>query len=289
MSEMSGRTASPRAAAARPTAILPRERLQQLGDVAASEVRRHPLVADRVLRPAMTSPTASIRSASTGGRPRRSPRPARRARLGATLERRSAEAARTTADLRPQVCEGLSEEVHTLNSAEGVRHCRLEKAGSTLKTAASMRVSSSVDPSPHRVEAPLPAPARRPSVLNHATFIWNAADILRGTYKQHQYGDVILPFTVLARLDAVLAPTKAVLAATAGYGLDIEIPQAAMLRAKAGHPHVLQPRRTIWRRCRATPTISRRTCATTCGRSRRTCATSSSVQVRRDDPRPGGP
>ncbi|MGO8609068.1 type I restriction-modification system subunit M N-terminal domain-containing protein, partial [Rhizobium johnstonii] len=45
-------------------------------------------------------------------------------------------------------------------------------------------------------------------MLNHATFIWNAADILRGTYKQHQYGDVILPFTVLARLDAVLAPTK---------------------------------------------------------------------------------
>jgi len=38
-------------------------------------------------------------------------------------------------------------------------------------------------------------------------------------------------------LDAVLAPTKAaVLAATAGYGLDDEIPQA-MLRAKAGHPY----------------------------------------------------
>jgi type I restriction enzyme M protein len=87
-------------------------------------------------------------------------------------------------------------------------------------------------------------------VLNHATFIWNAADILRGTYKQHQYGDIILPFTVLARLDAVLAPTKqAVLAASAGYGPDIEPPQA-MLRAKAGHP----PRSgtaaaTTWRPC----------------------------------------
>ncbi|WP_298942491.1 class I SAM-dependent DNA methyltransferase [uncultured Microbacterium sp.] len=74
-------------------------------------------------------------------------------------------------------------------------------------------------------------------MLNHATFIWNAADILRGTYKQHQYGDVILPFTVLARLDAVLAPTKkAVLAASEGYGPDDEPPQA-MLRAKAGHPY----------------------------------------------------
>ena len=80
---------------------------------------------------------------------------------------------------------------------------------------------------------------RRPDLLNHATFIWNAADILRGTYKQHQYGDVILPFTVLARLDAVLAPTKAaVLAATAGYGLDDEIPQA-MLRAMAPLTRVL--------------------------------------------------
>src|SRR5699024_2358107 len=52
-------------------------------------------------------------------------------------------------------------------------------------------------------------PLKGPSpVLNHATFIWQAADILRGTFKQHQYGDVILPFTVLFRLDAVLSPTK---------------------------------------------------------------------------------
>ncbi len=83
----------------------------------------------------------------------------------------------------------------------------------------------------------LSAPLRRLILLNHATFIWNAADILRGTYKQHQYGDVILPFTVLARLDAVLSSTKqAVLEATAGFGPDDE-PSQAMLRAKAGHPY----------------------------------------------------
>jgi type I restriction enzyme M protein len=81
-------------------------------------------------------------------------------------------------------------------------------------------------------------------LLNHATFIWNAADILRGTYKQHQYGDVILPFTVLARLDAVLAPTKqAVLAATEGFGPDDE-PSQAMLRATAKHPY------SFWNRSR---------------------------------------
>lgn len=43
---------------------------------------------------------------------------------------------------------------------------------------------------------------------NHAAFIWGIADLLRGNFKAHQYGDIILPFTVLRRLDAVLAPTK---------------------------------------------------------------------------------
>ena len=38
-------------------------------------------------------------------------------------------------------------------------------------------------------------------------FIWSVADLLRGDYKQSEYGRVILPFTVLRRLDQVLAPT----------------------------------------------------------------------------------
>lgn len=74
------------------------------------------------------------------------------------------------------------------------------------------------------------------SSLNYSQFIWNVADLLRGTYKQHQYGQVILPFTVLARLDAVLAPTKqAVLEATKDYLLDTIPP--AMLAARAGHDY----------------------------------------------------
>ncbi|MCU1621299.1 MAG: type restriction-modification system DNA-methyltransferase subunit [Frankiales bacterium] len=40
-------------------------------------------------------------------------------------------------------------------------------------------------------------------------FIWSVADLLRGDYKAHEYGRVILPLTVLRRLDATLAPTKA--------------------------------------------------------------------------------
>jgi len=42
-----------------------------------------------------------------------------------------------------------------------------------------------------------------------ANFIWQVADdILRGTFKQHEYGDVILPFVVLRRLDCVLEDSK---------------------------------------------------------------------------------
>ncbi|MGH3735148.1 MAG: type I restriction-modification system subunit M [Micromonosporaceae bacterium] len=41
-----------------------------------------------------------------------------------------------------------------------------------------------------------------------ASFIWSVADLLRGDYKQSEYGKVILPFTVLRRLDCVMAPTR---------------------------------------------------------------------------------
>ncbi|MYA73386.1 MAG: SAM-dependent DNA methyltransferase [Acidimicrobiaceae bacterium] len=46
------------------------------------------------------------------------------------------------------------------------------------------------------------------AVNNHAGFIWSVADLLRGVYKQSEYGRVILPLTVLRRLDCVLEPTK---------------------------------------------------------------------------------
>ncbi|PPH30324.1 class I SAM-dependent DNA methyltransferase [Rathayibacter sp. AY1F9] len=73
---------------------------------------------------------------------------------------------------------------------------------------------------------------------NHATFIWSIADLLRGSFKAHQYGDIILPFTVLRRLDAVLEPTKqAVFAAVeqaAGDGIPV---RASLLRNKAGHSY----------------------------------------------------
>ena len=43
---------------------------------------------------------------------------------------------------------------------------------------------------------------------NQAAFIWSLADLLRGDFKQSQFGRIILPFTLLRRLECVLAPTK---------------------------------------------------------------------------------
>ena len=43
---------------------------------------------------------------------------------------------------------------------------------------------------------------------NLSSFIWSIADLLRGDYKQSEYGKVVLPFTILRRLDCVLEPTK---------------------------------------------------------------------------------
>ncbi|MGO2777893.1 type I restriction-modification system subunit M [Glutamicibacter arilaitensis] len=73
---------------------------------------------------------------------------------------------------------------------------------------------------------------------NHATFIWSIADLLRGNFKAHQYGDFILPFTVLRRLDAVLTDTKPkvleVVAEAEAKGLPI---RPILLKTRAGHQH----------------------------------------------------
>lgn len=43
---------------------------------------------------------------------------------------------------------------------------------------------------------------------NFSSFIWSVADLLRGDYMRSDYGKVILPFTVLRRLDCVLKASK---------------------------------------------------------------------------------
>ena len=53
------------------------------------------------------------------------------------------------------------------------------------------------------------------SLNNHAEFIWSIADLLRGDYKQSEYGKVILPLTVLRRMDCVSEGDKSDLIAEA--------------------------------------------------------------------------
>ena len=63
---------------------------------------------------------------------------------------------------------------------------------------------------------------------NNGAFIWSIANLLRGVYKQADYGKVILPFTVLRRLDALLEPTK-----------DAVLETFEKRRAQPGLDHVL--------------------------------------------------
>src|SRR3989441_7183983 len=58
---------------------------------------------------------------------------------------------------------------------------------------------------------PKPSRSWRPESVNHSeivTFLWGVADLIRDTFKRGKYQDVILPLTVLRRLDCVLTPTK---------------------------------------------------------------------------------
>lgn len=66
-----------------------------------------------------------------------------------------------------------------------------------------------------------------------ASFIWSVADLLRGDYKQSDYGKVILPFTLLRRLECVLAPTKPAVLAEFAARKDLGIPLEVFLTKKS--------------------------------------------------------
>lgn len=70
-----------------------------------------------------------------------------------------------------------------------------------------------------------------------AAFIWSVADLLRGDFKQSQYGRIILPFTLLRRLECVLQPTKAeALAAAHAYQAKPEAVREKLLLRAAEQP-----------------------------------------------------
>jgi type I restriction enzyme M protein len=73
---------------------------------------------------------------------------------------------------------------------------------------------------------------------NLAAYIWSLADLLRGDFKQSQYGRVILPFTLLRRLECVLEPSKPAVLAAHEKVINMNVPEEAqeklLLRATGG-------------------------------------------------------
>src|SRR4026209_2900461 len=72
------------------------------------------------------------------------------------------------------------------------------------------------------------------SNINLSSFIWSVADLLRGDYKQSEYGKVILPFTVLRRLDCVLEATKPAVLAELEKRRKAGLPPEQFLLKKSG-------------------------------------------------------
>jgi len=76
------------------------------------------------------------------------------------------------------------------------------------------------------------------STNNLAAYIWSLADLLRGDFKQSQYGRVILPFTLLRRLEGVLEESKEAVLAEYDRVKKMELPEEAeeklLLRATGG-------------------------------------------------------
>jgi type I restriction enzyme M protein len=82
-----------------------------------------------------------------------------------------------------------------------------------------------------------------PNFSSTANEIWAVADLLRGDFKQSQYGRIILPFALLRRLECVLAPTKArVLAKVpAVAAMPVEAQEKLLLREAGQHFYNTSP------------------------------------------------
>lgn len=78
-------------------------------------------------------------------------------------------------------------------------------------------------------------------VQNLGSFVWSIAEILRGDFKQSEYGKVILPFVVLRRLDCILQDSKdAVLQAEKSlpHGVDEQTRDMILFGAVGGNVEV---------------------------------------------------
>ncbi len=134
----------------------------------------------------------------------------------------------TPTELLPLLYDGhLSEDVrppHTIQS----KYVRDRRTLHGMGTPRSVR---------HKFRVPLSAAREVRAVAgnNNANLVWSIANILRGTYKPAQYGSVILPFTILRRLDCVLEKTKDAVLAEQEAKKDLNIPLDTFLQKASGH------------------------------------------------------
>jgi type I restriction enzyme M protein len=71
--------------------------------------------------------------------------------------------------------------------------------------------------------------------MSLSALIWSTADLLRGDYKQSDYGKIILPFTLLRRIECVLEPTRQDVIDEFEARKDLGIPLEAILTRKSKH------------------------------------------------------
>jgi len=69
--------------------------------------------------------------------------------------------------------------------------------------------------------------------MSISSLIWSTAELLRGDYKQSDYGKVILPFTLLRRLECVLEPTREAVIKEYNLRKKLEIPLEQLLVRKS--------------------------------------------------------
>ncbi|WP_176556241.1 type I restriction-modification system subunit M N-terminal domain-containing protein [Rubellimicrobium rubrum] len=74
------------------------------------------------------------------------------------------------------------------------------------------------------------------TINTNANLLWSVAELLRGDFKQHEYGGVILPFVLIRRLDCLLEGNKEAVRAVAESLPPETDPEArdAILQAAAG-------------------------------------------------------
>lgn len=76
-------------------------------------------------------------------------------------------------------------------------------------------------------------------------FIWGVADLIRDTFRRGKYQDVILPFTVLRRIDCVLQPDAAIEALEGEILSMLRTGGGMNLRQRGGEPLAIEPHRHI--------------------------------------------